>query len=480
MGFWSGVRDGFVGSAKGTWDGVKGLAKGGYDLATDPAARERAWEATKSAGNAVADYAEDSWNDPTKPFRDARDGANAAYNAADKFVRTADAEDWGKLAGAGVFEVGTALVPVGAVAKAGKLGKLGKLGRVANAADKIEGAVDNATDAAKLLKNTKAGAVAKCAPTKLKLCFSGDTLVEVGDTKIPIREIQIGDSVRAYDTEAGSWEYSTVTRKQVNVYRGPFLKLHAGSSVIEVTAGHPFWVVAGAALENRPRARALPEQANTVSGLKGCWIDSHDLMAGDQLITSSHELITIERIEQYVEDSIEVFNLEVANFHTFCVGEDGILAHNGDSWCDIFAKARGMTQKQLAEKRKAVADAWGVDVGRTHGHHLVHKVGFKDVRGPKNKLSQDILDEFGIDIARDHKTAKKLIDDGDKIDNLIIAPYEYVHSEEYVNAVYKRLQAAKENALKNLKPGQTLKDRPEFGTDALREMRELIEDGNKL
>lgn len=201
MGFWSGVRDGFVGAAKGTWDGVKGLAKGGYDLATDPAARERAWEATKSAGNAVAEYAGDSWDDPAKPFRDARDGANAAYNAADKFVRTADAEDWGKLAGAGVFEVGTALVPVGAVAKAGKLGKLGT---IAKTADKVGDVADTATDAAKLAdKATDAAKVADKIEDTADAVDNAADAAKLLDDKAPSSKKKCVDCSVSYKRPSG-------------------------------------------------------------------------------------------------------------------------------------------------------------------------------------------------------------------------------------------------------------------------------------
>ena len=169
MGFWSGLKDGFVGAAEGTWEGTKALAKGGYALATDPAAREKAWEATKSAANAVGDYAGKVYDDPAKIYRDARDGASAAYTAAEGFVREADAEDWGKLVGGGAFEVGTALIPVGALAKAGKLSKVAKagdtLGDAAKTLDKVEDigdAVDDAADAAKTLGKAKVGVVERC------------------------------------------------------------------------------------------------------------------------------------------------------------------------------------------------------------------------------------------------------------------------------------------------------------------------------
>ncbi len=173
MGFWSGVKTGFVEAAVGTWEGAKGLAKGGYALATDSQAREHAWQATQAAAGAVGDYTAAVAQDPAKAWRDARDGALTAYSAADQFVRTADAETWGKLAGGGAFEIGTALIPIGAAAKAAKLGKLAKagdkIGDAARALDKaqdIGDAVQDAGQAARALPMHKPSAVMPCAMTK--------------------------------------------------------------------------------------------------------------------------------------------------------------------------------------------------------------------------------------------------------------------------------------------------------------------------
>ncbi|MGR3367803.1 MAG: TNT domain-containing protein [Sagittula sp.] len=117
MGFWSGVQSGFVGAAKGTWEGVKGAGSYAWDFATDGATREAAWQGAVSASQSAGQYATDSWNDPSKPFRDLGNAASDAYAAADNFARTADAEQWGELAGGGAFTVAT--LPVGGLAAKG-------------------------------------------------------------------------------------------------------------------------------------------------------------------------------------------------------------------------------------------------------------------------------------------------------------------------------------------------------------------------
>ncbi len=172
MGFWNGFKDGIVGAADGTWEGVKSLATGGYAIATDSAAREQAWQATKSATNAVANYAGTAYHDPAKALRDARDSILAAHTAAENFVETASAEDWGKLVGAGTFEIGTALIPGGALTRASKFGKLTKagdaLGDAAKALDRAEDiadAVDDAADSARAIERQKPGCVTTCQVT---------------------------------------------------------------------------------------------------------------------------------------------------------------------------------------------------------------------------------------------------------------------------------------------------------------------------
>jgi len=135
----------------GAWDagtglveGVGELAKGGYALATDEKARESAWKTTKKLAEAVEDYGEEVWDDPAKAYRDARDGTLAAYNSFEQAKEKAAAEGrsaefWGNLTGKGLFEIGTALIPVGVAAKAGKLGKVAKGAKQLENAEDIYG-----------------------------------------------------------------------------------------------------------------------------------------------------------------------------------------------------------------------------------------------------------------------------------------------------------------------------------------------------
>lgn len=167
-GFAKGVGKGLLKAGESAVEGIGDLARGGYDLATDPAARERAWQAAKQAASMAQDYAGQIRDDPAKAMRDARDGANRLYSAFDQArqeaaARGESAEFWGDAAGQALFEVGTALIPVGAASKAGKLGKAVK------AADGLD-ALGDAAGVAKRAKAIEAGASLPDAPVCVKNC----------------------------------------------------------------------------------------------------------------------------------------------------------------------------------------------------------------------------------------------------------------------------------------------------------------------
>lgn len=173
MGFWSGVRSGFVGAAQGTWEGVKGAASYGWDFATDSQTRTDAWNSTVSAANSAGNYAAASWDDPAKPFRDLHSVGSSAYASADNFVRTADAEDWGELVGGGAFTAAT--LPVGGVAAKG----------VARAGSAVNSA-------------RRAGRLADDDPDFCERCAAGD---RVPPNRKPFHRADLGDEW--YDPETG-------------------------------------------------------------------------------------------------------------------------------------------------------------------------------------------------------------------------------------------------------------------------------------
>lgn len=164
--FTKSAGSGLKNAAVSTVEGVANLAKGGYKLATDGEAREKAWETTKAVASKVKDYGSKAIDDPEKAWNDARAGATSMYNefkaAKDKAAAEGrSAEFWGEITGAGVFEVGTMLIPVGAASK------LGKAGKAADTIADVGKGLDKATDLVKAAD--KAADLSKAAKTADKL-----------------------------------------------------------------------------------------------------------------------------------------------------------------------------------------------------------------------------------------------------------------------------------------------------------------------
>lgn len=149
-GFAVGVTDGVISLATG----LKDVAVGGYNLATDPAAQERA----RRAAAAAADYGGQFIKDPATRSKAYEQVQQVVGHARDEFVAARDqaaregklSEFYGKIAGRAGFEVGTIVVPVA---------KLGAVTRVAEAGEAVAD-VSKVARGGAILADAKAGQVA--------------------------------------------------------------------------------------------------------------------------------------------------------------------------------------------------------------------------------------------------------------------------------------------------------------------------------
>lgn len=106
---------------------------------------------------------------------------------------------------------------------------------------------------------------------------------------------------------------------------------------IESTFRHPYWVVNGEDLDDRPLLDhhvAVPEDATT----PGRWVDAGDLRA-DILLLRDGRHVGIESIE--VKPVVQkVYNFEVEELHNYAVGRAGTPVHNnGDEIVGNFGGA---------------------------------------------------------------------------------------------------------------------------------------------
>ena len=136
-------------------------------------------------------------------------------------------------------------------------------------------------------------------------CFTGDTEVYTSDGLVCIEDVQVGDSVWAYNSETGEKELKEVLNVWVKETDEILHLETSNGETIDTTTNHPFYV------EN-----------------KG-WVAAGDLEVGDILVTAVGDEVEVTDIElEKLAEPITVYNLEVADFHTYFVGEYGVLVHN--------------------------------------------------------------------------------------------------------------------------------------------------------
>ena len=118
-------------------------------------------------------------------------------------------------------------------------------------------------------------------------CFSRDTLVHTATGPRPIGEIEPGEQIWSYHFERGVWGLCEVKERLDNTYSGPVVSITVDNTTIEATAYHPFWVIEGRDLQERSKPRELQEHEDEGLSLPGRWVNSHELRAGDCIITRS-------------------------------------------------------------------------------------------------------------------------------------------------------------------------------------------------
>ena len=120
------------------------------------------------------------------------------------------------------------------------------------------------------------------------------------DGQEPIEEIEVGDKVLSEDEITGEVAIKEVTQTYVNE-TDELVHIGVNGETISATPSHPFYVD------------------------KLGWTLARSLRAGDVLVLSNGELVTVEWVQhEILEKSVNVYNLEVQDFHTYFIGESGV------------------------------------------------------------------------------------------------------------------------------------------------------------
>lgn len=138
-------------------------------------------------------------------------------------------------------------------------------------------------------------------------CLPEGTTIVTKEGSKPIEQIELGDLVLAKDTDTGKQGYKPVT-KLYDRENDELYAIGISGETVRTTANHPFWVKG-----------------------KG-WVAADELAVGDQLETETSALLNVESIS-LLDQASQVYNFEVADYHSYYISELGLLTHNLTEAC---------------------------------------------------------------------------------------------------------------------------------------------------
>ena len=131
-------------------------------------------------------------------------------------------------------------------------------------------------------------------------CFVAGTQVLTDTGRRPIETLKIGDRVLSQDIDTGELRFRVVEQTTVRPTHAS-MTVEFGSDVIRCTGGHNFW------------------QAG-----KG-WVKARDLEPGDRIRTPTGTIAVTAKNDA---QPAKTYNLVVEGFHTYFVGESGLLVQD--------------------------------------------------------------------------------------------------------------------------------------------------------
>jgi hypothetical protein len=232
-------------------------------------------------------------------------------------------------------------------------------------------------------------------------CFAAGTpLLTPSGSKV-IDEFVRGDMVLSRDEHDINGVVTAKIVEEVFVGTAKIVEIHIGEHVIRTTSQHPFWIQS-----------------------KG-WLPAHELVAGDRLVGHDNQEVVVEKVVD-PDQWATVYNLRVADFHTYFVGCDewgfSVWAHNT---CKILideALKLGitLTRKDAAFLQPLLASGKPAD-RNTALKHLIDK-GIPNASKQLEELGPQYREAAGIKITRQRQpldnVGKYIVDNYDGIDAL--------------------------------------------------------------
>ncbi len=201
--------------------------------------------------------------------------------------------------------------------------------------------------------------------TNPSFCFVAGTTVLTTLGRKTIETIQVGDTVPCVDHITGEYAEKKVVSTTVNKV-DKLIELSINGETIQCTDIHPFQVKD-----------------------KG-WVKAEDLQVGDLVYDKEWNTAPIEKVAfLHLAEPVEVYNFEVENCHTYFVGNDCFLVHNGP--CDNVGRSGKQARlRELANDDKLssalrgelkrdmnmIARGQRKTIRVPKGYNLAHRTGY--------------------------------------------------------------------------------------------------------
>lgn len=208
---------------------------------------------------------------------------------------------------------------------------------IARSANKLANAADTTADAARTAEKS-AGLSEEALQVLAKLeqpcSFAGDTPVLTVAGLLPIRAIRPGMLVWAFDESAKKADYYPVLATLTH-FDPLILELTINGDTIRTTPEHPFFV-------------------------DGVWLAAGLIEIGDGVQSASGNVSPVVKVVKIQQQQL-MYNLTVAEAHTYFVGEGGWLVHN----------ACGQKLRRQLLKSDATATRFDAEGVQWQAHHVI-------------------------------------------------------------------------------------------------------------
>ena len=167
-------------------------------------------------------------------------------------------------------------------------------------------------------------------------CFTAGTpaLTETGLR--PIEEVEKDEWVWSFNLLTGQWELCRVVETYSRDHDGTLVKVFVAGGAIESTYHHPYWVVEGQDLAERPEPDHVRAATVRDAIVPGRWVDAGDLRIDDVLLLQDGGRLPITEIILR-QATCRVYNLAVEGLRNYAVGLNSVLAHN---MCGVAVRVR--------------------------------------------------------------------------------------------------------------------------------------------